>query len=181
MIKLKIQFIFHSNETWWDRFSDHLLYPLLNNFWKQKPNTQLGAQTSSKDNKALQSWCSSIVNCKPLSRNKSENQDESLVSVGNTNPNFEPKILTKKLMSPAHLQSSFQLDGDLCFFVEPPSASHLPKSHLRTWDERCNQRKPCLTHWKNMLAYHGLQEPPKFHDSCFKKRMTWHKIGLKCF
>ena len=44
---IKIHFIFHSNETWWDHFSAHLLYPLVNDFWKLKPNTQLGAQTSS--------------------------------------------------------------------------------------------------------------------------------------
>ena len=179
MIKLKIQFIFHSNETWWDCFSDHLLYPLVNNFWKLKPNTQLGAQTSSKDNKALQSWCSSIVNCKPLSRNKSENQDESLVSVGNTNPNFDPKILTKKLMSPAHLQSSFQLDGDLCFF--DPLPHHICASRISEPEMKgvIKGNRVWLTGTK--VCCHGIQEPSKLEDGCFKKKCGTKLGYVNCF
>ena len=62
------------------------------------------------------------------------------------------------------------------FFVETPKiASHLRKSHLRTSDERCNQRKLfCLTWTK--ICYHGIQEGNK-NTKFSQKRMLLIRPG----
>ena len=125
----KIQFIFHSNETWWDHFSDHLLYPLVNDFLEAETNQAAGCPNIiHEDNKALQPWCSSIVN--PWAEANPENQDESLVSVSNTNPNFAPKTREKCGSHLQSLQSSCRLDGDLCFFCRTPTSHHICASRI---------------------------------------------------
>ena len=87
------------------------------------------------------------------------------LSVSNINPNFGPKIL-KKCGSHLHTFRVHFSSMAISDFFNPPSASHLRKSRLRTWDERCNQRKPCLI-YRNKTCYpSGLAKLQVLHWSC---------------
>ena len=112
------------DETRCDHCSDYLWHPLATNI----------NQFSGSWNQTLRGWVPKrrpweqqgpsifvLINCKPWSQNQSKNQDESLVSVSNTNSNVGPKILTKIWISRAHLQSSFRLHcGDLQIIFSGP-------------------------------------------------------------
>ena len=66
----KMHFIFHSNETWWDHFSAHFLYPLLNSFLEAETKHATGCPKHHPWGQQGRSIVM-LINCKPLSRNKS--------------------------------------------------------------------------------------------------------------
>ena len=154
-----------STQIWWDQFSDHLLYPLLNDFLEAE--TKHAARCPNiiqEDNEAVQSWYSSIVN--PWAETNPENQDESLVSVSNTNPNFDPKITcTSSELKSARWRS--------VFFCRTPwriTSAQVASQNLR-WKVQDSLEQ-------NYVSLPSDRGTSKIVGLGFEEKNMWHKIGL---
>ena len=134
-------------------------FPLHPIFWKLKPNTQLGAQTSSMRTTRPFNLC--VDQLQALEPKLIRESRWIARECQQHKPKRWPKKSWPKCGS--HLHAFKVHFGSMAirdfFFPDPFSASHLRKSHLRTWDERCNQ-------WTNkLLAFSGLAKLQVFMTS----------------
>ena len=152
--------------------------PLWMIFWKLKPNMQLGAQTSSmRTTRPFNRDAHQLYTVNPWAETNPANQNESLVSVSNTNPKFSPKNLTKNLDLTCRVCRVHVGWMAICvFFVEPQN--RITSAQVASQNLRWKVQSKETAFDSQEPKYVSLPSDPgtfKIAGQLVQKRIVWHK------